>query len=602
MTIGRARKMKAVQPGEPSSIRMKIVGRTLLASFGLLALRAVHIQISPPQASKLQSIAERQYNESIKLAPYRGSILDHRREPFAISIRLPSLYVNPRIFNPTKAEMQRLARMLRLSDDVFTDLSKKTGYFSWLKRRIPVNVSQQILAMELEGLASVSEPSRFYPGNSAAGQLLGFVGADDRGLMGLEKQFDYTLTGKQTELQAHTDARGRTIFSNPDDISPMRGGSNIILTIDRAIQEIAEEELYQGVRAAKAKGGSLIALDPHTGRILALASVPEFNPNDRVNPNSEASRSHVLVDSFEPGSVIKPFVIAKALDLGLTREDETHNCEKGYYRNGSIRIRDDHGKDKLTTAEVIAHSSNICTYKIAARLGREGLHKTLRGFGFGPQSSDLGFPGMVRGRIADPQLWSPARSATVSFGQGMTATALEVAQAYAVIANGGRLLKPYYVDRIESSDGIVEASFGTTVISQPLSANVARQIASILEGVVKFGTGKNAASAFYSTAGKTGTSEKVDPITRTYSKDKRVASFAGLSPVNDPRLVVYVVVDEPGEKPYYGATWAAPIFREFIDRSLRYLNVPPDVPKRDSAAAKMKLARKSPHESDIGAD
>lgn len=582
--------------------RVKFVGKGIYLVFALLALRAIHIQLSPPQASKLQSIAQRQYSESVKLAPYRGSILDHRGEPFAISIRLPSLYINPRTFNPTREESEKICRILRISASSLEEIRSKPGYFSWLKRRLPMNVASQILNMELDGLASVSEPSRFYPGNSAGGQLIGFVGADDHGLMGLEKQFDQVLTGKQTELTAYTDARGRTIFSNPDDIAPMKGGSSMVLTIDRAIQEIAEEELAHGVRLAKAKGGSLVAIDPHTGRILALANVPEFNPNDRVNPNSEGARNRALVDSFEPGSVIKPFVIGKAIDQQLTQENEVHSCENGYYRNGSIRIRDDHGKDKLTTAEVIAYSSNICTYKIASRLGRDGLYNTLRSFGFGSPTSDLGFPGMVRGRLVEPSHWSPQQFATVAFGQGMTSTTLEIAQAYAAIANGGRLLKPYMVDRIEDSDGIVLSSFGSVTLSQPLTTQTAAKLRNILEGVVKNGTGKNAESDFYSTAGKTGTAEKVDPLTRTYSKTKRVASFAGFSPVKDPRLVVYVVVDEPGEKPYFGARWAAPVFKEFIERSLRYLNVAPDVEKKDAGIAGQKLARKSLNGSDIIAD
>ena len=572
------RRKRAFQPGTAYSERIKIVQFGMSAVLVIAAGRAAYMHLSPPGNGALDSIAQRQYSESVTLSPYRGSILDHKREPLAISIRLPSVYVNPRIFNPTEGEIDHLGKLLRMSPASLKDISRRPGYFAWIKRRIPVAVGDEIVAMEMDGLSLTMEPSRYYPGGNAAGQLIGLVGSDDHGLMGLEKQFNGNLEGSSAEMRPYMDARGRTIFNKPDSVAPQKAGSTLMLTIDRAVQEFAEEALAKGVRKAKAAHGSLIAIDPHTGRLLALANYPTYNPNERSATLPEGSKNHVFSDTFEPGSVIKPFVIAAAIDQKLTTEDEIHNCEKGYYHANGIRIRDDHPQDRLTTAEVITHSSNIGAFKIGQRLGRHGLVEALNAFGLGRQSADLGFPGTAHGRIADPELWSPARFATIAFGQGMTATSMEIAQAYAAIANGGRLVRPYIVDRIESADGIVLSSFTSQPLGQAISPETALKMRHILETVVLTGTGTNAKSTLYSTAGKTGTSQKVDSATRTYSKTKRVASFAGFAPVPDPSIVVYVVIDEPGEKPYYGGTWAAPVFKEFVERSLAYLNIAPDVP------------------------
>ena len=563
--------------------------------------RAAYMHMSPPGNGALTSIALRQYSESVTLSPYRGSILDHKREPLAISIRLPSVYINPRVFSPSETELDHLSKILRMSSASLRDVAKRSGYFAWIKRRVPVAVGEEISAMDLEGLSLTMEPSRYYPGGNAAGQLIGLVGSDDHGLMGLEKQFNGSLEGSSAEMRPYMDARGRTIFNKPDSVAPQKAGSNLILTIDRAVQEFAEDALSKGVRKAKAAHGSLVAIDPHTGRLLALANYPTYNPNERTTTLPESSKNHVFSDTFEPGSVIKPFVVAAAIDQKLTTEDEPHNCEKGYYHANGVRIRDDHPKDRLTTADVIAHSSNICTFKIAQRLGRNGLVEALNAFGLGRQSADLGFPGTAHGRIADPDLWSPARFATVAFGQGMTATSMEIAQAYAALANGGRLVRPYIVDRIESGDGIVLSSFTSQPLGQAITPETALRMRHILEKVVQSGTGTNAKSSLYSTAGKTGTSQKVDAATRTYSKTKRVASFAGFAPVPDPSIVVYVVIDEPGEKPYYGGTWAAPVFKEFVERSLAYLNIAPDVPP-SKAPTSGRIARVDRVGSDLTTD
>lgn len=559
--------------------RARLLTYGLLAAFGTIMIRAAVIQLYPPSEEQLKKIAAKQYEQHLDIAPYRGPILDRNGHPFAISLKRPSLAVNPRVFDPTTQELKKLSALLGMPREKIKEVAGKKVYFAWLKRRLDSQLARDIDDLGIAGIYFINEPARTYPQLQLAAQVIGSVGSDNTGLIGLERQFENILQGQSTTVSPSKDARGRTILFSSDLAAPDLPGHTLQLTIDHVIQEISDDALKAGVIRAKAKSGFVVVTDPHTGRILALSNYPTFDPNALGQIKIENTRNHALLDSFEPGSVMKPFVVAAAIEQGKTRADEIHNCENGVYRAGGVVFRDDHPAAALSTAETIVRSSNICTFKIAERIGRQSLYDTYKSFGFSGQLPlPEMFPVVTRGFISVPKSWKPIRFANIAFGQGMTSTGLELAMAYGAIANGGSLMKPQLIDRVTSPSGEITYASSPETIRSVMSLDASRQMRQILEQVVTNprGSGKNAATPWYSTGGKTGTAEKVDPLTKAYSSDKRVASFAGFAPVKDPYLVIYAVIDEPGLKPYYGSLWAAPIFATIAERSLRYLNVAPD--------------------------
>ncbi|MFK7823780.1 MAG: peptidoglycan D,D-transpeptidase FtsI family protein [Oligoflexales bacterium] len=537
------------------------------------------IQLFPSSANLLQHIADKQYQSAIGLSAFRGNIYDRRKAPLSISIKTPSVAINPKVFDPSNQQLGKLSQVLGLSKKKIRALAKKPKYFAWLKRKISYQIAEKLKKLELKGMHYVLEPSRYYPGGRGAANLLGYVGIDNVGLLGLEHAFDQELQGTSSKLISLKDARGHLILMNAEQITPEKTGSNIILTLDRAIQGIAEEALQRGIKKSEAKIGFAIVMDPHTGRILAMANHPNFNPNNPSHLKMAHTVNHSIAYRFEPGSVMKPFVVAWAIENRKTSPFEIHHCEKNgrYEVSDNLFIHDDHPKEFRTTEEILIHSSNICTFKVALRIGQKNLFESLKKFGFASDKPIIGLPGETTGSIAAADTWSPIRFANISFGQGLLVTGLEVIQAYASIANGGNLIKPYLVERVESSNGHILQDFSPIIERRVLSPQTAHHIARILEKVVLEGTATRARTKSYSTAGKTGTAEKIDPLTKSYANNKRIANFAGFAPVSDPHIAVYVVLDEPQKKPYYGGLWAAPVFSEIVEKTLKYLNVAPDL-------------------------
>jgi cell division protein FtsI (penicillin-binding protein 3) len=599
--MGLGARHKRSQPGTFLASRANVVAIVFSCLFVAIVGRAFYLHLFPTAKQTLHDLADRQYQRSIELAPYRGTIYDRRGDPLAISIRRPSLAINPRVFSPTAAETHRLAKLLNQPVQTIAKLDQKQSYFAWLARQIDHRIADEVMSLQLPGLFLWREPARYYPAGTAAAQLLGFVGLDNAGLGGLERQFDRDLRGQALHVTATKDARGQFIFNETLGAAPEKTGNSLYLTLDRVIQEIAEDAVEEGVKNARAKQGYAIVLDPHTGKILAIANYPTFDPNDRNDRSNKTTRNHALLDTFEPGSTTKPFIIAEAISRGATRIDEVHDCENGALRIGRHIINDDHPDDVLTTADTILRSSNICTYKIAAKIGKEGTFQALRKFGIGTNVGSLGFPGESRGYVTSADKWREINFANISFGHGFVTTGLEIASAMGTFANGGQLIKPSIVDRVVSSDGLVVTSPPPEVLGRAVDPETARDVRRVLQRVVdeKRGTATRAATELFTTAGKTGTAQKVEPGVRGYSKDKRIASFVGFAPVEDPHLVVYVLIDEPGNKPYYGGLWAAPVFSQIVDRTLKYLNVAPDKqPKPEAAppAAKPPVARTTPHD------
>ncbi|MEZ4742887.1 MAG: penicillin-binding protein 2 [Bdellovibrionota bacterium] len=574
--------VKKLRPGQLDASRFKIVVGLFYISFLVLAARATMIHLFPAGKIMLKHIAQRQYQESIDLAPYRGTIFDRRNIPMAISIRTPSLAINPKVFSPTNSEKHILSKLLNISNKDLEKIMSRDSYFAWLKRKVPHKTAKRIQSMDIQGLHQFIEPARFYPGGSNAANLIGYVGIDNKGLLGIEAKYNSFLSGEENKLLLSKDARGRPIFLNSSAAVPQQAGNNIHLTIDQAIQDITEEALKQAVANAQAKGGFAVVSDPYAGKILAIANYPTFNPNNVDGLNLNKTKNQAIANLFEPGSVMKPFVIASAIQKKITNFDSIHNCEKnGRYKiDRHNYIHDDHPKESLTTEEIIIHSSNICTVKIAQKLGNKGLYDSLAQFGFSPVKNLLGLMGEAHGRLSSWKNWRPIRLATISFGQGHLVNGLEIVRAYSALANGGSLVDPYLLERVESEKNNV-ISTGTNKRSiQLLDPIIAKKMRKVLERVVIEGTAKKAASDDYTTGGKTGTAEKVDPKLGGYSHDKRIASFAGFAPVDDPHIVVYVAIDEPRKKPYYGGLWAAPAFSQIVSQTLKYLNVAPD--KKDN--------------------
>ncbi len=581
--------------------RARFIQWTIWGVFGAIFARAIILHIFPTQADTLQHIADNQYQQEITLAPSRGNIFDHRGEPLAISVKRPSLAINPRVFRPNAAEIHQLARILKVSSQKVRGLLNRKGYFAWVARQLDQRVADAAMNLGIVGLVEINEPARFYPAGGAAAQILGFTGLDNGGLAGLERQFDRDLRGKGVKVMASKDARGNFIVNESVGAAPERTGNSIMLTIDSVIQEIAEEELAAGVKQSMAQKGFAIVSDPHTGRILAVANYPSFDPNNSRHVKLDQARNGAFLDTFEPGSVIKPFIIAQAIENKSTYPEEQHNCDSGSLKIGNHTIHDTHGSDRLTTGETLIRSSNICTYKIASQMGRQSTYNALIGFGFAGKNSLLGFPGEASGYVTDFHKWAQIRFANVSFGHGFAVTGLELVQAMGALANGGHLMKPALVERIVSSDGLLVSSASTKVVRDVVSPSTARTMRNLLQKVVtdSHGTGKKAKAQSYSTAGKTGTAQKVEPGVKGYAKGKYIASFVGFSPVEDPHLVVYVMIDEPGGKLYYGGEVAGPVFARIVERSLRYLNVAPDLPGHTDKPAQPPLAIHEPNGSNV---
>jgi cell division protein FtsI (penicillin-binding protein 3) len=548
-----------------------------LFSFTFVFLRILMLQIFPPSKKELAQIASHQYTQTMKSATNRGSLFDRKDRPLALSIRLPSLTVNPHTFNPSKKKIKTLSKILQIPSTKIKQLSQKNSYFAWLKRKIPYQQEKKILSLNIVGISSILEPARYYPGGRTISNLLGLVGTDNTGLLGLEQTLNKQLSRTQKQSTQFKDAKGNSIITTTNN-SPT-SGDDITLTLDLAIQEIAYEALLKGIKNSKAKKGYALLADPHSGKILAIANYPSFNPNDTSNLNMQNTKNLASSYGIEPGSVLKTIFIAQALQKKKVTQNTLHNCEKsGKLKiTDNVFIHDDHPREFMSTAEILIYSSNICTYKVAKQLGKKSTYDTLKKFGFAKNKTILGLPGETKAKFSKWNKWKEIRFANISFGQGISVTGLEIIQAYSVFANGGYLVKPYIIQQIKNSSGQIIHPPTNTEKNQIISNATATIITKALRKVVTIGTGKSANSQKFTTAGKTGTAEKFDQIKKHYSKQKRIASFVGFAPAFDPHLVVYVVIDEPKEKPYYGGKWAAPVFKEIIDKTLTYLNVSPNI-------------------------
>jgi len=549
--------------------RVLVMGGVLLAALAATLVRAVSLQVL--QRARLASMASDQSVREMEIPARRGDIYDRRGIPLAQSVEVDSLWLDPSMVADLRRAARDLARTLRLDAADLEARLTRARRFAWVKRQVTPQEVTAAQRLEIPGLGVAKEPKRFYPQRELGAQVLGVVGTDGHGLEGLELAFEDELSGQSEKVEGTRDARGRNLLLQGAPEAVGRQGATVTLTLDRQVQYASEKALDRAVDESKAIGGMLVVLDPRSGELLALAQSPRFNPNAPApGIAAGALRDRPALDLFEPGSTYKAFVAAAALDDRAVRPEDVFDCEGGSWEVGRHVIHDTHPHGVLNLSRILAVSSNIGAAKVAQRLGREGMMRTARRFGFGERTG-LALPGEGRGSIPYPK--ADVTLATQAFGQGLSATAVQVAAAYGALANRGVLMRPYLVSRVTDPDGVVLLENQPTRVRQAVTERTARQVIQMLEGVVqKDGTAPRGALEAYRVAGKTGTAQKPDPVARGYS-DKRIASFAGVVPADEPRLVVYVVVDEP-KTDVYGGLVAAPAFREVATAVLPYLGVP----------------------------
>ncbi len=566
------RDFKSARAPEPNARWLKLRVHLLAGLFfALLAVvfgRAVFLQVF--ENDKLRGLAQDQYVRQIEIPARRGDIYDRRGTPLAQSVEVDSVWADPSLLPDVRKASRSLAKALKVDADELHARLSKAKRFVWVKRQAKPAEVDAVKALGLPGIGFTKEPKRYYPQRELAAHVVGMVGTEGRGLEGLELAFDDELSGQNSRMSGFRDAKGRKLLVQ-GALDPMeRQGAAVTLTIDRHLQYVAEKALTKAVEEAKAVAGMAVVLDPKTGEILAIANEPRFNPNV-ASAGASSIRNRAALDLFEPGSTMKAFVIAAALEEKAIKAEDTFFCENGALRIGRHTINDTHEHGWLTPRGILQVSSNIGMTKVAQVLGREKMVASYQAFGFAERTG-LALPGEGRGSIPFPK--AEVSLATQSFGQGLSATAVQIASGYGALANDGVLMRPYLVQKVVDPDGVVLLENRPTEVRRVVSSKVARQVVGMLESVVtKEGTAPRAAMEEYRVAGKTGTAQKVDPVARGYS-DKRIASFIGVVPAENPRAVILVVVDEP-KTDVYGGLVAAPAFKEIATAAMAHLAVPP---------------------------
>lgn len=533
------------------------------------------LQLQVIERDRVSAGAERQQIRTYKLLPVRGSIYDRNGKILAANMPSASAYLNPgRIENPAMVA-DALSENLGVSREKVLALAESGKSFVWVKRGQDRETAEKITALDLKGVGFVEEPKRTYPNGSLMGQVLGFTNTDLKGVEGLEYLFEKTLAGRQATTKIKRDGKGNYISDVPlNEMERRTKGNDIVLTVDSNIQSITETELRNGVEKTGADAGAAFVMNPRTGEILAIASYPFFDPN-RFRDFSQKTRKNLPVwFSFEPGSTMKVFLAAALLEERMADEMTTYDCENGEKKIASKVIKDTHEHGVLTVSEAIQYSSNICAWKMGRTLGKEKFHRSLRDFGFG-RKNGVDLPGEARGSIQKLRNWGEIELATISFGQGISVTAVQLVTALSSIANGGYMMKPYIVKKVVSPEGKVLREKTPEALKRVISYDTSVKVTNILEEVVENGTGKNARIKGYRVAGKTGTAQIPNPRTGTYYEDRYMSSFLGFAPADDPKLAILVVVENP-RKHVVGGMTAAPVFRAITEKSLFYMRVPPE--------------------------
>ena len=551
--------------------RTLIFAACLACAFVVLLARLTYLQIW--KHDEYSRLAENQHAKTVPLRPKRGPILDRNGQPLAVSSRADTLYVTPAKVEDAPRLAARLAPILgEPAREVLRKLTV-TRKFAPVRRRLPPDVARAVRELRDPSLTLVEDSLRLYPNRELAAQLVGFEGAEGKGLAGMEQAWDAHLAGVEGRAVVERDALGREVTGAPIVLKPSVAGQGIVLTIDATIQYLAEKEVDAAWRRTRAKSAMAVAMDPRTGEILAMAIRPTYNPNAFGSATDDDRRARAVTDPFEPGSTFKVIMAASALEEGVIHPTDRIYGENGAITVANATIHDWKRYGWLTFTEVLQNSSNVGSIKVGLMLGKERYYKYITGFGFGAPTN-LGLPGESRGQLRPPGQWSGLSLATMSIGQEISVTAVQMVAAFSAVANGGRLMQPQIIRAVLDGQGREVRSFEPIAVRQVISPDTARTLTEMMVNVVRNGTGHNAAIPGYDVAGKTGTAQKMDPATKRYSRAPGVLSFVGFVPADDPRLAMIVLLDEPKNEKW-GSEAAAPIFSAIGRETLRYLNVAP---------------------------
>ncbi len=549
--------------------RLVVVVGMLLVGYGAVAAKLAYIQLL--KGPSLEAMASRQRQRVVTLKPERGNLLDRRGRALAVSLEAASVYAHPEDVVDVRRTARALAPVLKLRPaDVRRRLAKDRS-FVWLRRQVDPPTAAHVRRLRLPGVHLLRESKRFYPRRQLSGHLLGFVGLDNQGLEGVELAYDKYLNGERGWVLVEKDAKGRELTLSQTVVKPPSAGFDVRLTLDEVIQYVVEKELSAQVAATRARGGLAIVVEPSSGAILAMAAVPSFNPNSFSRFRPEHWRNRAITDAYEPGSTFKLLLAAAALDSGVVKENDLVYGERGAITVNGLTIRDHKDFGWLSFSDVIARSSNVGAIKVAQQVGAERLYSYARSFGIG-RKTGIGLPGEQPGLLRPPKKWSGVSIASLAIGQEVATTPLQMLMAYAAVANGGTLMRPYVVDAF-LKDGRVRWRAQPQVVRRVVDPSTARRLTKLFVRVVNRGTGRAAAVEGYTVAGKTGTAQKFDRKAGRYAPDRFVASFIGFAPAKSPAFAMLVLVDEP-RGTAYGGTVAAPVLSRAARQILHYLDIP----------------------------
>ncbi|HMG84761.1 MAG TPA: penicillin-binding transpeptidase domain-containing protein [Terracidiphilus sp.] len=563
--------------------------------------------------------ADKQQQRTFEVAPRRGILYDRNMHELAMTVQVESVYAVPSEIDDQKGAARVLAAIVhtdsedRLTrEDQIAHRLDEGRSFAWIARRVTPEIATKIRGLNMKGIYFQNEFQRFYPDNQIAAQVLGYVGVDDNGLGGLEGKFNGALHGVPGHMFTAMDARRRVLGSVAHEPEP---GQNLQLTIDENIQFMAEKALNHAMEKTNADNGTIVVQDVHTGQILALAIRPTFNPNDFRHTTTALLKDHAVSDVYEPGSVFKLVTYASALDSNVTKPDDMIDCQGGQIKMAGGRIIHDNQGEHLgvvTVHKALEESSDVAAVKLALKIGPDRFYQYMRDFGFGSRSG-VEVPGETRGLLRPTSKWNGSSIGSLAIGQEVGVTPVQLVSMVSTIANGGTYLPPRVLmpDQLthNAKPAALEAAAFRPGEDMPnplpsgahrvISEMAAAQMRKMMEGVVLFGTGKPAQLNGYSSGGKTGTAQKVDPVTHLYSKTMHIASFAGIAPVNNPVIAVAVVIDNPRSGPsYYGTAVSAPVFAEVAQEVLEYLNVPHDIDVRPAKTTLQQAKAEKPVEED----
>ncbi len=550
----------------------------LLGGLTIIAGRLVYLQLiaAPEFAEK----AYAQRTRDIELAPRRGSILDREGEPLAVSTEARTIYASPRLIEDPTSTAEAVAGVLGGDVADYAERLGRDSGFVYIARKVQMERADAIENLKLTGIGLSKDSRRTYPGGELAAQVLGFVGVDDAGLGGLESYYDELLAGTPGSMLAERDRLGRPMPGGVMYMEEPVHGSDIVVSIDRDIQYAAQLELQKAVEKWSAASGSIVVMDPNTGEILAMASVPGFNPNRYAEAEAASQRNRAVTDVYEPGSTLKSITAASVIDAGLFDSNDTFVLPPTLkVGNRTIKESQPRSEVEWSLAQIVGNSSNVGTVMLGQALGETPLYDYLMGFGFTSRTG-IDFPGEVAGYMPAVKDWSATSIANIPFGQGISTTPLQIARATAVIANGGELVTPHFLLSVPDQPDVKILHPRTRIISEEAAA----ETRDVLKVAITEGTGSAAAVAGYEVAGKTGTAQKARTDGRGYEAGKYIGSFAGFLPADDPRILVLVVIDEP-KGAVYGGVVAAPVFAEVARFAVSHLRIPPTTVSPASATS-----------------